>query len=327
MPNPISTSDNRATFHAQGAGAGRQAIGRCARAFTLVELLVVITIMTVLLAMLAPALDQAVYQAELTVCGSRLKAAGAGVTLYAFDSKRYYPYRAIVREFTQAPAINQTDLALIDPAERYDDRNRLKGHLSVNGSLQCPLGAELDLEIDSSMNTNVTAPYTMWWSWQFRTGASPQGGEGGTWHRGMIKLGDGFEWDGTITGGDAGRYTVLVSDALKRNAAPNLGQGSHQDKHGVWDPHGPYQSSSAPIDPENPGSLGGLLVKSTVFYWRANGKWRGPIDVNYGMSDGSVVRYVDVPRAREQRVGLKLVPQNRDPDLAQFAGNYAIPPN
>jgi prepilin-type N-terminal cleavage/methylation domain-containing protein len=298
------------TRRAGGTGSG----------FTLVELLVVIAIIAVLIAMLTPALETAIYQAELAVCGSRLKAAGSGVTVYTFDFKRAYPYRAVVRDFTQFAAINQTDLAIIDPAERYDDRKPLKGYVSVNGALQCPLSAELDLEIDSSTDTTVISHYTMWWNWQFRTAASG-------WYRGMVRLGDGFEWDGTITGGDAGRYTVLISDALKRNAAPNLGKGSHQDKHGVWDPHGPYQSEGAPVDPENPGSLGGLVLKSTVFYWRANGKWRGPIDVNYGMSDGSVARYNDVQRNGERKAGLKLVPQNRDPDLAQHAGNYAIPPN
>jgi prepilin-type N-terminal cleavage/methylation domain-containing protein len=37
-------------------------------AFTLIELLVVVTIIVVLPALLAPALDQSIYQVELTVC-------------------------------------------------------------------------------------------------------------------------------------------------------------------------------------------------------------------------------------------------------------------
>jgi prepilin-type N-terminal cleavage/methylation domain-containing protein len=51
--------------------------------FTIVELLVVITIIVVLLALLMPGLDRAIYQAELAVCGSRLKSLGAAVSTYA----------------------------------------------------------------------------------------------------------------------------------------------------------------------------------------------------------------------------------------------------
>src|ERR1041385_5328344 len=62
-------------------------------AFTLIELLVVITIIVVLLALLTPALDRAVYQAELASCGGRLKALGAGFALYAFNNgRRYYSH-------------------------------------------------------------------------------------------------------------------------------------------------------------------------------------------------------------------------------------------
>src|ERR1043165_1931025 len=53
------------------------------RAFTLIELLVVITIIVVLLALLTPALDKAMYQAELAVCGANLRAIANGAIPYA----------------------------------------------------------------------------------------------------------------------------------------------------------------------------------------------------------------------------------------------------
>ena len=52
--------------------------------FTLIEQLVVVTILVLLLALLAPALDRAVYSAELTVCGTTLRtlaSSAAGVDL------------------------------------------------------------------------------------------------------------------------------------------------------------------------------------------------------------------------------------------------------
>ena len=63
------------------------------RAFTLVELLIVITLIVLLLALLTPALDKAVEQAQLTVCSSKLHAVASGALTYAMDHKRRYPYR------------------------------------------------------------------------------------------------------------------------------------------------------------------------------------------------------------------------------------------
>src|SRR5688572_4594237 len=65
------------------------------KAFTLIELLVVVTIIVVLLSMLAPALDKAIYQAELVQCGGKLKLMGSAVTLYTFDNKKHYPDRTL----------------------------------------------------------------------------------------------------------------------------------------------------------------------------------------------------------------------------------------
>src|SRR5687767_9906543 len=63
--------------------------------FTLVELLVVIAIIVLLLALLMPAMDKAIYQAELSVCAARLKAVATGSMTYAANSRRAYPHRTI----------------------------------------------------------------------------------------------------------------------------------------------------------------------------------------------------------------------------------------
>src|SRR5438132_646169 len=67
-----------------------QAVFHRSSAFTLIELLVVVTIIAVLLALLTPALDRAIYEAELAVCGANNHALGLGVIAYAMDSKRNY---------------------------------------------------------------------------------------------------------------------------------------------------------------------------------------------------------------------------------------------
>src|SRR6266478_4856578 len=70
-----------------------QAVSRRPQAFTLIELLVVVTIIVVLLALLTPAVDRAIYQAELARCAAQLHGICAGVQVYAAENKRWYPQR------------------------------------------------------------------------------------------------------------------------------------------------------------------------------------------------------------------------------------------
>lgn len=60
--------------------------------FTLVELLVVIAIITILAALLLPALGHAIYQARTIACMNNLKQTGVGITQYTNDFDGFYPY-------------------------------------------------------------------------------------------------------------------------------------------------------------------------------------------------------------------------------------------
>ncbi len=61
------------------------------RAFTLVELLVVIGIITVLIAMLLPALNKARASAQSVACLSNLRQLGQTLTMYATANRMHYP--------------------------------------------------------------------------------------------------------------------------------------------------------------------------------------------------------------------------------------------
>src|SRR5258706_9341829 len=63
---------------------------RYKRAFTLVELLVVIGIIAILLAILLPVLNRAKRQAQRVVCQANLRAIGQGLMMYV-DENKYYP--------------------------------------------------------------------------------------------------------------------------------------------------------------------------------------------------------------------------------------------
>jgi prepilin-type N-terminal cleavage/methylation domain-containing protein len=70
----------------RGSAAG----ARCA-GFTLVELLVVISIIALLIALLLPAISRAKEVARRVVCASNLHQSGLGMYLYANDSKLWLP--------------------------------------------------------------------------------------------------------------------------------------------------------------------------------------------------------------------------------------------
>jgi prepilin-type N-terminal cleavage/methylation domain-containing protein/prepilin-type processing-associated H-X9-DG protein len=70
---------------------------RLRRAFTLVELLVVIGIIAILMALLLPALSRARLQAQRVACLSNLRQVGAAFIAYAMDNKGCYPAPAGVR--------------------------------------------------------------------------------------------------------------------------------------------------------------------------------------------------------------------------------------
>jgi prepilin-type processing-associated H-X9-DG protein/prepilin-type N-terminal cleavage/methylation domain-containing protein len=63
---------------------------RCKRAFTLVELLVVIAVIAILIALLLPLVNRVKRQAQEVVCQANLRSIGQAMTLYV-QQWRYYP--------------------------------------------------------------------------------------------------------------------------------------------------------------------------------------------------------------------------------------------
>lgn len=73
--------------------------GSRVRAFTLVELLVVVSIVTILLAILLPSLSKARKLAHRTVCGARSHQLGLGMQIYALEYNTYPAHQIRMNEF------------------------------------------------------------------------------------------------------------------------------------------------------------------------------------------------------------------------------------
>jgi prepilin-type N-terminal cleavage/methylation domain-containing protein len=158
------------------------------RGFTLVELLVVITIIVVLLALLAPALDRAIYQADLVRCAANQRVVSTAATNYAFSSKRSYPHRPMPAENTDN-WLNPNQLQ--HPFQSgYDLRPMLRDELGlkINENMQCPLVTPIDLDERPLPDEFIFGNQAMWFGWHYQLGNN------GPVLRGMKRLGDRFEW-------------------------------------------------------------------------------------------------------------------------------------
>jgi prepilin-type N-terminal cleavage/methylation domain-containing protein len=116
---------------------------RRVRGFTLIELLVVVGIISVIVAMLLPALNKARRQAEIIACGGQLHAAFIALTMYANDYREY--------PFTKPRPINDGSPLLLQGAHAgflgvaggnpdHDIRRILvDGKYTTEAGLQCTL--------------------------------------------------------------------------------------------------------------------------------------------------------------------------------------------
>lgn len=246
--------------------------------FTIVELLVVITIMVILLALLAPALDQAIYQAELAVCGARLDATASGAITYAFDHKRFLP----VRNFGMTNR-DAKHLAGIDfwggngiPGAYSDERPVLRGYIAVNKMLIDPLTRAIELE-DTAPGSDVFQAYMTWYGWRYLDPDNypqPLGG--------MHKLGQQFEWNGR-------RFSVLAGDYDEYQLAFGRVYSSHPDREGTMSPQ----------VLENEGGLADVASNLYLTRWKNDSVQRSPLDLNYAYTDGSVRRLNNVKMNRD----------------------------
>jgi prepilin-type N-terminal cleavage/methylation domain-containing protein len=65
--------------------------------FSLIELLIVISILAVLMSLFMPALRKSMYQAQFAQCTNGVRTITTGLLIYADDNNEFYPHRGAVR--------------------------------------------------------------------------------------------------------------------------------------------------------------------------------------------------------------------------------------
>ena len=247
--------------------------------FTLVELLVTITLIVILIAMLAPAMDRAVYEAELAVCATNLRAIAGGVTTYAAGNERRYPARDGRRNLLDWYPFG---LASYDSGGRYfDERPSLAKALDINGMLNDPAAGKVDLT--TKINPYVYTAYSMWFEWEYGSEA------------GMYKLGDRWSWGGVD-------FNVLAGDHDRLDVPPGTSPtggslASHPDEQGVLSR---FKSEASSV---------------TLARWQNLTALRGDVNLNFGFTDGSVQRYNRVGLEDER---MMQVPDRADAGQQQY---------
>jgi prepilin-type N-terminal cleavage/methylation domain-containing protein len=271
--------------------------------FTLVELLVVITIIVVLLALLTPALDKAIYEAEMAADLANMRGIATAATIYAMDHKRNYPYREDARGRDTSQGTATESMVGVSPhgfsspnnvrdvrsGIGYDMRAKMKDYTGLKQFVGCPFSQEVDLSDDGSTgSTMITADYALFFGWQYKNKA------------GMFKVGDKFGYSDR-------RFSVLVADVDVYDPNNILSWASHPDDFQlgemVWQNFG----DAGRGDPQASAVAYGALVSDPGFSWtwsrwdcRAVGatgmeEWyRAPLDDNFAFADGSAKRFDDV---------------------------------
>jgi prepilin-type N-terminal cleavage/methylation domain-containing protein len=278
--------------------------------FSLVELLVVISILAILMSLLSPALKNAIYKAEMLQCQNNLKGIGLSLTFYADDYDDYYPsmnnsedggnQTSIGGLQTFIPFKTDGNAAFFNATLPYFLRENevRKNGPSFNGfesAFACPQVAPAGAIDDPtvpwsystvrgySMPTYYTGlvPFQLFWSVRAHDGYDKP-------MQTMRKIGERWKWDTVnaknYSSGPTGswelEYNILASDVLR---------------YGSWYGSGGTQYLSNHLKPGQVGTpygdeLGGWGSKA----WSKNSGYDDS-DCNYLFTDHSVRYYDNIP--------------------------------
>jgi prepilin-type N-terminal cleavage/methylation domain-containing protein len=259
--------------------------------FTLIELLVVVTIIVVLLALLTPALDRAITNAEMAACGATIKSLVSAGTIYAMDHARSYPSRG-------ESAWDSLTVKLVDDnggVTVFDVPAQMRAYIGLDSFLD-PLGGGVDLSAGSQRTgakngaPTLYSNYQVYFDWGRPTSHQV---------RSAKKVGQAM----VFTPPDDARvrkFNILVADLDSRRARPDGVwdadvYSGHADKDGKLEQL-IVEDKDNPFIKDTPLPIGKV---TTSWWWGFSPPHpidaiRGLADYNYGWADNSVSRLNDV---------------------------------
>lgn len=251
--------------------------------FTLAELLVVIAIITVLLSLLLPSLQRAMFMTRLVTCNSNLRQIAIGLTTYATDYNGLYPegkdngvgvYAEGRNSSYEAPSNLPKYNALAKYySGTYGDYRDLTWR---NGLWTCPQGPK---ELPSG-RSHAKSYYAMYFNLYHGSSDRVNSPEGFRYQKPqnvMRRIGD--KWTMRYVRSYASllpipnlKFDVLASDLTR------MQDTSYSSRHGLMTNHvwGAYKVRHTALDP---------------LYWVA---YSGTASINYVFTDGSA-RTFEVP--------------------------------
>ena len=142
--------------------------------FTLVELLVAVTVLSVLAALLLPALGQAVHNARMLTCTSNLHQFGLGAMTYALDHRNTWPARYDDPDGsigTWGYGMRESSEGAFPQGLRgpgFDHTQMFAGYQDDPDALHCPFLPARGRFSDPTPITRGT--YALYWGWQLAPG-------------------------------------------------------------------------------------------------------------------------------------------------------------
>jgi prepilin-type N-terminal cleavage/methylation domain-containing protein len=129
---------------------------RSVRAFTVIELLVVVVVIAILAALLLPALSKAKAKAMLITCNGHLKNVGLAHRIFATDHEDLFPWERSRAHATNR--INFPDLTALSPADQVlRIYQSLSNELSTPKIIVCPADVRNEANDWLKLTTNNTS--------------------------------------------------------------------------------------------------------------------------------------------------------------------------
>jgi len=254
--------------------------------FTIVELLVVMTLILLLMSILLPSARRARYVAKFATCASQQRQVATGVLSYASDYARQYPFRKVA--WGNNP--RHSKIAQNVKSGGPDDRPMFREYFDIN-FLVCPFSPlEGVQDLDSTTNIDVHSSYEMYF------GSPIVRGDKSTWNMRMTDrpLAPDLDTPGNYAAKERREYDILLADMDWAYFAIQQQQTSHPDFYGGLlqfehrERHLPTQVNTH---------------HTMTMWWNPNFE-RGAIDRNFLYKDGSVraMFYLEMNDQRTVRV-------------------------